>query len=103
MRGTEGVVVPEEAPYAGHIYHVYALRVRNRDRLTEFPGAKGIGCGIHYPVPIHLTDAYKFLGLGRGSFPVAEQCADEFLSLPMFPELTPEQVGYVATEIKNLV
>jgi dTDP-4-amino-4,6-dideoxygalactose transaminase len=103
LRGVDGVVVPEEAPYARHIYHVYALRVRNRDKLMSSLGEKGIGCGIHYPVPIHLTDAYKFLGLGRGSFPVAEQCAEEFLSLPMFPELTPEQVGYAATEIKNLV
>jgi len=103
LREADGVVVPEEAPYARHIYHVYALRVKNRDKLMSSLGEKGIGCGIHYPVPIHLTDAYKFLGLGRGSFPAAEQCAEEFLSLPMFPELTPEQVAYVATEIKNLV
>jgi dTDP-4-amino-4,6-dideoxygalactose transaminase len=103
LGGADGVVVPEEAPSARHIYHVYALRVQNRDKLMNALGEKGISCGIHYPVPIHLTDAYSFLGLGRGSFPVAEQCADEFLSLPMFPELTPEQVGYVATEIKKLI
>ena len=103
LRGADGVVVPEEAPYARHIYHVYAVRVQNRDQLMNALGEKGIGCGIHYPVPIHLTEAYKYLGLGRGSFPVAEQCADEFLSLPMFPELTPEQVEYVATEIKKLI
>jgi dTDP-4-amino-4,6-dideoxygalactose transaminase len=103
LRGADGVVVPEEAPSVRHIYHVYALRVQNRDKLMNALGEKGISCGIHYPVPIHLTDAYSFLGLGRGSFPVAEQCADEFLSLPMFPELTPEQVEYVATEIKKLI
>ena len=57
---------------------------------------KGISCGIHYPVPVHLQDAYGFLGLKAGRFPVAEKCAGEFLSLPMFPELTAEQITYVA-------
>jgi len=103
LRGADGVVVPEEAPYARHIYHVYALRVQNRDKLLNSLGERGIGCGIHYPVPIHLTEAYKYLGLRRGSFPVAEKCADEFLSLPMFPELTQEQIEYVCSEIKNLL
>ena len=103
LKGADSIIVPEEAAYARHIYHVYALRVQNRDKVMNSLGERGISCGIHYPVPIHLTDAYKFLGLGRGSFPVAEQCADEFLSLPMFPELTPEQVEYVATEIKKLI
>jgi dTDP-4-amino-4,6-dideoxygalactose transaminase len=103
LKGADSIIVPEEAAYARHIYHVYALRVQNRDKVMNSLGERGISCGIHYPVPIHLTDAYKFLGLGRGSFPVAEQCADEFLSLPMFPELTPEQVEYVATEIKRLI
>jgi len=103
LKGADSIIVPGEAAYARHIYHVYALRVQNRDKVMNSLGERGISCGIHYPVPIHLTDAYKFLGLGRGSFPVAEQCADEFLSLPMFPELTPEQVEYVATEIKRLI
>ena len=62
--------------------------------------AKGIGCGIHYPIPVHLQEAYASLGLGQGSFPVAEQCAEDYLSLPMFPELTTEQVTQVAAEIK---
>jgi dTDP-4-amino-4,6-dideoxygalactose transaminase len=103
LRDVDGVVVPEEAPYARHIYHVYAVRVKKRDQLMNGLGGKGIGCGIHYPVPIHLTEAYKYLGLGRGSFPVAEQCADEFLSLPMFPELTQEQIEYVCSEIRGLL
>jgi dTDP-4-amino-4,6-dideoxygalactose transaminase len=103
LRSADGVGVPEEAPYARHIYHVYALRVQNRDTVMNSLGEKGIGCGIHYPVPIHLTNAYKFLGLGRGSLPMAEQCAEEFLSLPMFPELTQEQIEYVCSEIKSLL
>jgi dTDP-4-amino-4,6-dideoxygalactose transaminase len=64
---------------------------------------RGIACGIHYPVPVHLQEAYRFLGHGKGSFPVAERCADQFLSLPMYPELTPEQIGLVVRELKMLL
>ena len=103
LKNTGGIVVPEEAPYARHIYHVYAVRVPNRDKLMSALGEKGISSGIHYPIPIHLTDAYKFMGLGKGSFPAAEKCADEFLSLPMFPELAEEQIEYVCSELKNLL
>jgi dTDP-4-amino-4,6-dideoxygalactose transaminase len=103
LKNTGGIVVPEEAPYARHIYHVYAVRAPNRDKLMSALGEKGISCGIHYPIPIHLTDAYKFMGLGKGSFPAAEKCADEFLSLPMFPELAEEQIAYVCSEIKGLL
>ena len=103
LNHASGIVVPEEAPYARHIYHIYAVRVQNRDKLMSALGEKGIGCGIHYPIPIHLTDAYGFMGLGRGSFPSAEECADEFISLPMFPELSVEQIEYVCTEIKRLL
>jgi dTDP-4-amino-4,6-dideoxygalactose transaminase len=99
----DGVVVPEEAPYARHIYHVYAVRVQNRDRLMSALGEKGVSCGIHYPIPIHLTEAYKFMGLGKGSFPAAEKCAEEFLSLPMYPELSEEQIEYVCAAIKSLL
>jgi len=96
----DGVIEPCEADYAKHVYHIYALRVKQRDRLMNALAAKGISCGIHYPVPIHLQEAYRFLGLTRGSFPVAERCAEEFLSLPMFPELTSEQIAYVVDTLK---
>jgi dTDP-4-amino-4,6-dideoxygalactose transaminase len=102
LQGTGCVAVPEEALYAWHIYHIYALKVANRDKLMNALGEKGISCGIHYPIPIHLADAYKFMGLGKGSFPEAEKSADEFLSLPMYPELAEEQVGYVAEQLKKL-
>jgi len=94
------VVRPTEAPGNLHVYHIYALRVKNRDRLLPQLAERGVSCAIHYPVPIHLQEAYRGLGLGRGSFPVAERCADEFLSLPMFPELKPEQIQRVVTELK---
>ena len=100
LAGLSEVVTPKAAAWATHVYHIYALRVTNRDGLIKALGEKGIGCGVHYPIPLHLQDAYRSLGLGRGAFPVAERCAEEFLSLPMFPELTPEQLAIVTRELK---
>jgi dTDP-4-amino-4,6-dideoxygalactose transaminase len=99
----EEVITPTAAAYGEHVYHIYAVRVRDRDRVLEALGARGVMCGIHYPVPVHLQEAYAFLGLRRGAFPVAERCADEFLSLPMFPELTPEQIEKVTAELTACV
>jgi len=96
-----GVVVPQEADYAKHIYHIYAIRIQNRDQLISFLKEKDIHCGIHYPIPVHLQEAYQFLGLQKGSFPVAEKCAEEFVSLPMFPELAAEQIEYTVDQIKQ--
>ena len=101
LAGIPGLTLPSVAPGRTHVFHVYAVRTRDRDQLLAALTASGIGCGIHYPVPVHLQDAYKELGLPRGSFPVAERCADEFLSLPMYPELTAEQVGCVAARIEQ--
>ena len=94
------VLKPREEAYAKHVYHIYAIRVKERDRLMAALGEKGIGCNIHYPVPIHLQEAYRSLNLGPGSFPVAEKCASEYLSLPMFAELTPDQIAYVADQVR---
>jgi dTDP-4-amino-4,6-dideoxygalactose transaminase len=95
----EEVILPKEAGYAQHVYHLYAVRVNERDRVLQALTDRGIGCGIHYPIPVHLQEAYRFLGHGKGSFPVAERCAEQFLSLPMFPALSPEQVATVAKEL----
>ncbi len=103
LADVEEVTLPREAPYARHIYHVYAIQVPNRDKLLAALREKDIGCAIHYPIPIHLQKAYEFMGHGRGSFPVAERCADESLSLPMFAELTTEQIETVAAEIKSFL
>lgn len=99
--GREDLITPSEAAYARHVYHVYAVRVKGRDQLLHALAERGISCGVHYPIPIHLQEAYRGLGLGPGSFPVAERCADEFLSLPMFPELTPEQIETVTREVES--
>jgi len=103
LNGIDEIVIPREADYAKHVYHVYAIRTKARDAMLERLAAKNIYCGIHYPVPVHLQKAYEFLGLPPGSFPVAERCASQYLSLPMFPELTQEQIEFVAGEIKNIM
>jgi dTDP-4-amino-4,6-dideoxygalactose transaminase len=103
LEGLDGVSLPIEAAYARHVYHVYAVRVARRDQVLAELGERGVACGIHYPVPVHLQEAYASLGLGRGSFTVAERCAGEFLSLPMFAELTEEQVEHVASSLRQVV
>ena len=101
--GVEEVQTPAVADYARHVFHVYAIRVRERDEVMRLLEERGIGCGIHYPIPVHLQECYRDLGYQLGDFPVSEQCAKEFLSLPMFPELTPAQVEIVAEVVKEAV
>ena len=101
LSSVKDIIVPMEAEYAKHVYHIYAIRVKDRDKLMAYLGEKGISCGIHYPVPLHLQAAYGFIKKGEGSFPIAEKCASEYLSLPMFAELTDEHVAYVIEQIKG--
>jgi dTDP-4-amino-4,6-dideoxygalactose transaminase len=101
--GIDEVNTPFEASYARHVYHVYAIRVRERDNVWRSLQEKGIGCAVHYPVPIHLQEACRSLGYKEGAFPIAESLAQEFLSLPMFPELTQEQIDYVAGCVSEVV
>lgn len=95
------VIRPVVGPDNTHVYHIYAVRVQDRDGVLQRMAARGVHCAIHYPVPIHLQKAYAFLGLGPGSFPVAERSAKEFLSLPMYPELTEEQIQFVVETLKE--
>ena len=95
------VITPHAADYARHVYHVYAIRTRNRDAFMAALSEQGISCGIHYPVPLHLQEAYQNLGYKKGDFPIAEKCADEFVSLPMYPELPEDSIYYVAEKIKE--
>ena len=95
------VVRPWVAPYAKHAFHIYAVRVRDRDGVLKRMAACGVNCAVHYPVPIHLQEAYRFLGLEAGSFPVTERCAHEILSLPMYPELRPEDIELVVKLLKQ--
>jgi len=100
---TEEVLIPLQADYARHVYHVYALRVQDRDEVMFTLKEKGIQCGVHYPVPVHLQRAYRELGYGTGDLPISEQTALEFISLPMFPELTKEQIGMVTLAVREAV
>lgn len=101
LAGTS-VPTPIEMEYARHVYHVYAIRTKNRSRWQDALAAKGIQTGIHYPIPVHLLPAYSDLGYNSGDFPHAEQAANEVLSLPMFPELTQAQCEEVCEAIKLL-
>ncbi|MBJ6725350.1 DegT/DnrJ/EryC1/StrS family aminotransferase [Geomesophilobacter sediminis] len=97
----EDVILPRRMEYAHHVYHIFALRVRNRPQFLATLAEAGVSCGIHYPVPVHLQLAYRGLGHARGSYPVAERQAEEFLSLPMYPELTDEQIRQVAQGVRS--
>jgi dTDP-4-amino-4,6-dideoxygalactose transaminase len=95
-----GVLAPVVADYAEPVWHLYVIQVDDRDGLQTYLGERGIGTGVHYPIPIHLQPAYRDLGYRKGDFPIAEQTAETILSLPMYPELRQtaieEVVGAVA-------
>ena len=97
-----GIVTPNFPGDNSHVYHLYVIRVQknSRDRLLKYLKGRGIVTGIHYPQPIHLTRAFAFLEYGVTDFPIAESYAQEILSLPMYPELSREQLHYVAHEIE---
>lgn len=101
LNGTLGL--PYEASWSGHVYHVFALRVGEREALQDALLADGIATGIHYPIPIHLQPAYADLGLRAGSFPVSERLSCEVLSLPMYPELSDAQIEYVCERVAHHV
>ncbi len=88
---------PRERPASRHVYHQYVVRVSERDAWRAALTEGGVQTGVHYPIPLHLQPAYADLGYSRGDFPIAEQAAAEVLSLPMFPELTDEQIASIAS------
>lgn len=103
LRDVEGVRLPAVRPGNSDVWHLYVVRVDERDRVLAELTSDGIGVGIHYPTPVHLTDAYAPLGYRRGQFPVAERAAGEILSLPMFPHLLEEQQERVAASLVRSV
>jgi dTDP-4-amino-4,6-dideoxygalactose transaminase len=78
------------------VYHLYVVRLQQRDAWRERLSDAGVQTGVHYPIPVHLQPAYRDLGYAAGAFPVCERAAAEVLSLPMFPELTSDQIAQVA-------
>lgn len=101
LAGTH-VSTPAELPGYQHVYHLYVIRSQNRDALQAHLKERGIGTAIHYPSPVHLQPFYANGHNRRGQFPIAEKLCNEILSLPMFPEMTEEQVEIVAAEIANM-
>jgi dTDP-4-amino-4,6-dideoxygalactose transaminase len=96
-----GLIAPRVDPDSMHVYHLYVVRVPDRDALKAFLDERGVGTGIHYPVPIYRQPFYAQNGFRAADFPVTEQLVGEILSLPMFPEMTAEQAVYVATQVRQ--
>jgi dTDP-4-amino-4,6-dideoxygalactose transaminase len=96
------LVLPRELEYARHVYHLYVVQSDRRDELQQKLAAAGVHTGIHYPIPVHFQPAYSSLGYRAGDFPETEKQSRRVLSLPMFAELTDEQINLVAEALKQL-
>lgn len=93
------IVVPAVMPEAKHVYHLYVIQAQDRETLKKQLSESGVETGLHYPVPLHLQNAYAHLGHKAGDFPVAESLSQRILSLPMFPTITREQIEYVCSVV----
>jgi dTDP-4-amino-4,6-dideoxygalactose transaminase len=103
LSGVSGVVAPTLGPGSRPVYHLYVVRVAAREAIQRRLTEAGVGTGIHYPVPLHLSKAYDGLGFAPGDFPIAEKASMEILSLPMFPNLSREAQEYVIAQTLNAV
>ncbi len=99
----EFMVIPEEAPWSKGVYHLYVVRVQDREALQAHLAEAGIGTGIHYPIPLHQQKAYGYLGYHTGDFPVTERVSREIVSLPMFPQLAASQQDQVVSAVKEFL
>jgi dTDP-4-amino-4,6-dideoxygalactose transaminase len=102
LREVETVTLPMEGLDRRHVYHIYAVRSTDRDGLRQSLDAAGIATGLHYPIPVHLQKAHADLGHREGDFPVSEQAAREVLSLPLYPEMTSDQIAAVVEAIADV-
>jgi dTDP-4-amino-4,6-dideoxygalactose transaminase len=101
LEGVGDLQLPTEAEGARHVYHMYTVRTQRRDALAEHLQAAGVSSAVMYPAPLHLSDAYAFLGYGEGAFPVSEAACRRILSLPIFPELADHLVDHVADQVRG--
>ena len=99
----EGITLPVEPEGCTHVYHLFVVRLPNRQQARQLLTEQGIGVGLHYPIPLHLQEAYSNLGYSLGEFPVAEALSSSILSLPMFPHITEQQVEYVCDSLNQCV
>lgn len=103
LNDLEEVIVPYEADYARHVYHLYAIQTKYRDKLRGQLKIRGISTGVHYPIPLHLQPAYNHLGYKEGDFPVTEVISNDILSLPLYPELRESQIEEIVESIKSFL
>src|SRR5690606_4223156 len=92
---SRGIVLPDLATPDGHVFHLYVIQVDERDRVLQHLNKNGVQAGIHYPNPFHLQGGYRSLGYKLGDFPRTEKIAGRIFSLPIFPEITLEQIERV--------
>jgi dTDP-4-amino-4,6-dideoxygalactose transaminase len=97
------VILPPVRPGAEHVYHLYVVRSAARDRLRQMLGEREVATGVHYPDPVHLMPAFANLGYRAGAFPVAERASREVMSLPLYPEMTRDQVDTVSNAVREAV
>ncbi len=101
LDGIPDLVIPFESPKAFHVYHQFVLRTKRRSEFQDYLTKKSIANAMHYPIPIHLQEAYRYLGYQTGDFPVSELCAKEVISIPAHPEMTQDQIDYVISTIRE--
>jgi len=103
LEGIPDIETPFVPPWADPVWHLYVILVNNRDTVQSQLAGKGIATGLHYPIPLHMQNAYSNNHHNRGPYPVTESCAERLVSLPMFPELTGEQICHVVDSLKNML
>jgi dTDP-4-amino-4,6-dideoxygalactose transaminase len=104
LNGFPGIILPESTADSSHIYHLFVIQVnQDRDAVLKKLAEQDIQAGIHYPIPLHLQQAYHYLGYKEGDFPVAETSSQKIISLPMFPEITNDQVDFVCDCLKQIM
>jgi dTDP-4-amino-4,6-dideoxygalactose transaminase len=97
----EGLVAPFEPQWSRAVYHLYVVRVQDRQEMQNILKGAGVATGIHYPVPLHVQQAYRALGYSNGDLPITERVSAEILSLPMYPQLNQERQAKVIKQIKE--
>lgn len=101
LSGVEGIKTPHVSGDSSHVFHLYVIQHPRRDDLLVYLRDRGISAGLHYPTPVHLQQCYEHLGMRKGTLPVTESIASRVISLPIYPEITTEQIGYVCDHIKK--
>ena len=112
LKDAAKVITPKEMSYAKHVYHLYVIQLDDgsleasnhlRDKLKDYLTQQGVSVGLHYPIPLHMQECFKGLGYKKGDFPNSERIAEAGLSLPMFPELSDDQINYVVQKITDFI